>query len=98
MPQQELLIKVVQALQNADIDHMVTGSIVSSLQGEPRSTHDIDVVVSARTRARNALYARQNSVILSNAWKYSVQRLSARARGRNAVHARQGSAIDGNAQ
>jgi len=25
---------------------MVTGSVVSSLQGEPRSTHDIDVVIS----------------------------------------------------
>lgn len=25
---------------------MVTGSIVSSLQGEPRSTHDIDLVVT----------------------------------------------------
>ena len=25
---------------------MLTGSIVSSLQGEPRSTHDIDVVIA----------------------------------------------------
>ena len=25
---------------------MVTGSIVSSLQGEPRSTHDVDVIVA----------------------------------------------------
>lgn len=27
---------------------MVTGSVVSSLQGEPRSTHDIDLVVNIR--------------------------------------------------
>lgn len=35
MSQQELLAKVVQALNEADIDYMVTGSVVSSLQGEP---------------------------------------------------------------
>lgn len=27
---------------------MLTGSLVSSLQGEPRSTHDIDIIVSIR--------------------------------------------------
>lgn len=45
MLQPELLIKVVQALENAGIQYMVSGSIASSLQGEPRSTHDIDLVV-----------------------------------------------------
>lgn len=45
MSQPELLRKVIQALENADIQYMVSGSIVSSLQGEPRSTHDIDLVV-----------------------------------------------------
>jgi len=25
---------------------MITGSIVSSLQGEPRSTHDIDILIA----------------------------------------------------
>jgi predicted nucleotidyltransferase len=46
MPQQELLKKVVQTLEQLDISYMVSGSIASSLQGEPRSTHDIDIVVS----------------------------------------------------
>jgi hypothetical protein len=46
--QQELLIHVAAALDGAGIDYMFTGSIVSSLQGEPRLTHDIDVVVSIR--------------------------------------------------
>jgi hypothetical protein len=32
-------------LEQAAIPYMLTGSIVSSLQGEPRSTHDIDIVV-----------------------------------------------------
>ena len=45
MSQQELLKKVVSVLDEAWIDYMVTGSVVSSLQGEPRSTHDIDLVV-----------------------------------------------------
>lgn len=46
MLQQELLKRAVQALDAAKVPYVVTGSIVSSLQGEPRSTHDIDIVVS----------------------------------------------------
>jgi len=30
---------------------MITGSVASSLQGEPRATHDIDIVVAVRTPA-----------------------------------------------
>ncbi len=41
MAQQELLISVVRAIENAGVEYILTGSIVSSLQGEPRSTHDI---------------------------------------------------------
>ena len=46
MSQPELLARVVETLDRLGIDYMVTGSIASSLQGEPRSTHDIDVVVA----------------------------------------------------
>lgn len=45
MSQQELLKNVVQVLEKAKIQYMLTGSIASSLQGEPRSTHDIDIVI-----------------------------------------------------
>jgi hypothetical protein len=45
MSQQELLNRLVQILTAVGIDYMVTGSLASSLQGEPRSTHDIDLVV-----------------------------------------------------
>lgn len=45
MSQQELLKKAIQALETLKIEYMLTGSIVSSLQGEPRSTHDIDIIV-----------------------------------------------------
>ena len=46
MSQQELLKRVIQALDQAEIKYMITGSVVSSLQGEPRSTHDIDMVIA----------------------------------------------------
>lgn len=42
---ERLIRKVIQTLEDAGIKYMVTGSVVSSLQGEPRSTHDIDLVV-----------------------------------------------------
>ncbi|MDA2925029.1 hypothetical protein MYX65_10345 [Acidobacteria bacterium AH-259-L09] len=51
MSQQELLKKVIQTLEDAGIDYMTTGSIASSLQGEPRSTHDIDLVVAIEKAA-----------------------------------------------
>jgi hypothetical protein len=53
MSQPELLRTVVRTLERLGIEYMVTGSIASSLQGEPRSTHDIDIVVDLpRDKAR----------------------------------------------
>ncbi len=46
MSQQKLLEKVIRVLEKAGIEYMITGSVASSSQGEPRSTHDIDMVVS----------------------------------------------------
>jgi hypothetical protein len=40
---------VVQVLDSHAIGYMITGSVASSLQGEPRATHDLDVVVAIRT-------------------------------------------------
>ena len=37
---------MVAALEGAGIAHMVTGSLASSIQGEPRATHDLDFVVT----------------------------------------------------
>jgi len=45
MQLEQLLKKVIQVLEDNQIDYMVTGSTVSSLQGAPRSTHDVDIVV-----------------------------------------------------
>jgi len=46
MSQQELLKKVIQALNQTKIQYMITGSAASSLHGEPRSTLDIDMVIA----------------------------------------------------
>ena len=48
MLQSELLKNVVKKLSEAGIEYMLTGSLVSSMQGEPRATHDIDVVISLK--------------------------------------------------
>src|SRR5215210_1932872 len=46
MLQPKLLIKVLTLLEENHIDYMVTGSLVSSMQGEPRATHDVDILVN----------------------------------------------------
>jgi len=57
MSQQELLRKVVETLDQAGIEYMMSGSLVSSLQGEPRSTHDIDLVVAIKSETVPELLA-----------------------------------------
>ena len=47
MSQSGLLIHTVKALVETTNDYMLTGSLVSSMQGEPRATQDIDLVVTA---------------------------------------------------
>jgi hypothetical protein len=55
MSQQELLEEVLQVLEEKGIRYMMTGSIVSSLQGEPRSTHDMDMVVEIQEQHASEL-------------------------------------------
>lgn len=57
MSQQELLARIAQALDAAGLTYMVTGSMASSLQGEPRATHDIDLVVALESPDIDALAA-----------------------------------------
>ncbi len=52
MAQDELLRRVVQALEDLGIPYFVTGSIATIFYGEPRFTNDIDIVVSLS--AKNA--------------------------------------------
>ena len=57
MSQPELLKRVVEALEQANVPYMLVGSTVSSLQGQPRSTHDIDVVVQISPQGGEQLVA-----------------------------------------
>ncbi len=45
MEQDELLRRVVGVLERLDLPYLVTGSIATVFYGEPRFTHDIDVVL-----------------------------------------------------
>ncbi len=55
MLQPKLLIKVLAVLNEYLIDYMITGSLVSSIQGEPRATHDVDILVNITQYAIPAL-------------------------------------------
>ena len=55
MLQPKLLNRLLSVLNDNRIDYMVTGSIVSSLQGEPRATHDVDIVIHLAPTAVPAL-------------------------------------------
>ena len=57
MSQSELLKKTVAALEAAHTPYMLTGSFASSLQGEPRLSHDIDLVVAITPAAVPSLVA-----------------------------------------
>ncbi len=54
MSQLELLSKVLRALDEAGCPSMLTGSFASSMQGEPRLSHDIDLVVEFAPQAVSA--------------------------------------------
>ena len=58
MSQPELLKQILHVLQALGIEYMITGSYASSLQGEPRMTHDIDLVVSLDSESARQLFDR----------------------------------------
>ena len=47
MSEQALLARIVTALEGAGIPFMLTGSLASSLQGVPRASHHVDLVIDA---------------------------------------------------
>jgi hypothetical protein len=46
MEQREFLIRVIEALEQAEVAYAITGSWASTNYGLPRTTHDLDIVVS----------------------------------------------------
>jgi hypothetical protein len=57
MSQPELLAAITRVLEAADVPYMLTGSWASSVYGEPRSTHDVDLVIDVWLDAVQALRA-----------------------------------------
>jgi hypothetical protein len=55
--QSSLLTEAVRALESADVGYLLTGSLASSIQGEPRATHDVDLVIEVDARVVEALAA-----------------------------------------
>jgi hypothetical protein len=54
----ELLDRAVRALQAEGIPYMLTGSIASSIYGEPRSTNDVDILIDPPADALERLVER----------------------------------------
>lgn len=48
MPEPDLIELFTRPLHHAEIRHFISGSVAAMLYGEPRVTHDIDLVVSLR--------------------------------------------------
>jgi hypothetical protein len=46
MEQRAFLLRVVDALEAADIAYALTGSWASTTYGTPRTTHDLDIIVT----------------------------------------------------
>jgi hypothetical protein len=55
MPEPDLLELFVGRLDEIGANYIVTGSVAATLYGEPRATHDIDLVVELSDAARAAL-------------------------------------------
>ena len=55
MSQQALLARLVEALEKAGIPYMVSGSVASSFQGEPRATHAVDIVIDVPSQIASQL-------------------------------------------
>lgn len=50
MTQQEFLRRLVRSLEAQVIPYMISGSLGSSFHGEPRATHDVDVIIAPTLR------------------------------------------------
>lgn len=90
--EKELLLWVTKKLKEKKIPYALTGSIASSFWGIPRSTHDIDIVITLRlddVGKLEKIFKRGFYIDLENARK-SISNLQ----GFNIIHAQTGLKID----
>lgn len=79
MSQFKLLEEIVKKLTEKNIPYMLTGSLVSSLQGIPRSTHDIDIIISIKNTDTNKLieaFSKENYYLDKKAIEEAVSKKS----------------------
>jgi len=57
MPEPDLFLAFIEPLNRAAIPYMVTGSVAAIVYGEPRLTHDVDLVVAFDARAIDSFVA-----------------------------------------
>ncbi len=77
MSQQKLLTLVAGRLKALNIPCMLTGSMASSLQGEPRATHDVDLLVDLSLSQVDSLasfFAGPDFYLSKSAMQDAVQR------------------------
>ena len=55
MEQRDFLFRAIEALEQANISYAITGSWASTTYGVPRTTHDLDVIVSIAVEKVGAL-------------------------------------------
>jgi hypothetical protein len=93
MEQADLLRYVISVLESQELTYMLVGSYASAVYGEPRFTHDIDIVVHLTGEAANRLCAAFPSP------EFYVSQVAAReavlTRGQfNVIHPASGNKID----
>ncbi|HVI10662.1 MAG TPA: hypothetical protein VND65_20400, partial [Candidatus Binatia bacterium] len=57
MTLENLLARLIPALERAQVPYMFTGSVASSAHGSPRSTRDLDIVIAPTRSQLRALIA-----------------------------------------
>jgi hypothetical protein len=70
MPEPDLVKLFVQPLDQLDVRYLVSGSVAAMLYGEPRVTHDIDLVVFlGSAEVRNSALFFQRRLFMFHHWK-----------------------------
>lgn len=96
MPEPDLIELFVQPLNRYDIPYLVSGSVASMLYGEPRVTHDIDLIVLLRPENLGQLSAAYpaNDFYLPPAEVIAIEMARDRGGHFNVIHSNSGLKAD----